>query len=151
MEDSREHNSAGFLQPRARGHPHSPSATGLLCAQRCPGPFPRVFAQALRASQTTASRKAGNHEQPQQLDVMTTETSELTFANQPDKFFVKPKQSSASRKSFRTDFVLPICKSHAVLRTSLKDVFANFNITIKVYIILGQVLCRQPGFKITSY
>lgn len=115
------------------------------------GPFQQVFAQAPSASQTTASRKAANHEQSQQPDVTTAETSELTFWNQPDKFFVKPKQSSASRKSFWTDSVLPICKSHAVLRTSLKDVFANFNIMIKVYIILGQVLCRQPGSRITCY
>lgn len=30
-------------------------------------------------------------------------------------------------------------------KTSLKDVFASFNLMIKVYVILGQVLCKQPG------
>lgn len=58
---------------------------------------------------------------------MTAETPELTFSNQLDKFFAKPQQSSASRKSAWTEVVLPIPKSHAVLQTSLKDVFANLN------------------------
>lgn len=153
MENSREHTRPVLASyTPERGDTHSPLQRQPRSVHRgVRGPSQRLFAQALRASQTTACREAANREQYQQPDVTTAETSELTFSNQPDKFSVKPKQSSASRKSFWTDFVLPICKSHAALRTSLQDVFANFNIPIKVYIILGQVLCRQPGSQITCY
>ena len=152
MDNSREDNSAASLHRRATGPPQALLQQEACSAHRgVRGPLLQVFAQALSARQTTASSKAVNHEQSQQADATTAETSELTFSNQPDKFFVKPRQSCASRKSFWTDFALPICKSHAVLRTSLKDVFANFNVTRKVCIILGQVLCRRPGFHITRY
>lgn len=40
MEDSREHNSAGFLHPRVRGHPHSSfSNRPALRTEVSKGPF----------------------------------------------------------------------------------------------------------------
>lgn len=89
MGDSRKHNSAGFPQ----GTPHCSVPRAVQ------GPLQWVFAQVFSASQTTTSRKAANREQSQQPDVTTAETSELPFTNQPDKFFVKPKQELCFQKT----------------------------------------------------
>lgn len=64
----------------------TPTLSSSESAQRCPG----AVSAALSASQATASRKAVNHEQSQQLGVTTTETSEPTFSNQLDMSPVKP-------------------------------------------------------------
>lgn len=123
---SREHNSAGFLHPGVVGPPHSPSGQACWEYRGRQGSFSVGVCtgrpRPAERQQTTNNPKGA---------VTATETSELTFSNQLDKFFDKPIQGSASRKSFWTDSALPICKSHVVLRTSLKDVAANFNIMIK--------------------